>query len=85
MNKIITTTISEDIQPLKYRVARRTGAEKIGHMLRNCIEEHWLEDDFIIFKRWTWHMPSTWFQGRQFLMNAQFFSQKSFFISWCFG
>ena len=23
-------------------------------------------------------MPSTWFQGRQFLMSAQFLSQKSF-------
>ncbi|KAL5484012.1 hypothetical protein EMCRGX_G020438 [Ephydatia muelleri] len=32
------------IVPLQFGVACRAGAEKIVHSLRNCIEEHWLEE-----------------------------------------
>ena len=38
-------------QPLQFGVACRAGAEKIVHSLRNCIEEHWMqEEDFVVLK-----------------------------------
>ena len=38
-------------QPLQFGVACKAGGEKIVHCLRNCIEEHGIqEEDFVVFK-----------------------------------
>ena len=36
--------------PLQYGVACQAGAEKIKNQVRNCIEEHWMDEDFVCFK-----------------------------------
>ena len=40
----------EFFQPLQLGVACRAGAEKIAHGVRRCIEEHWMDEDFVFFK-----------------------------------
>ena len=37
-------------QTLQLGVACRAGAEKIAHGVRRCIEEHWMDEDFVVFK-----------------------------------
>eukprot|EP00731_Ephydatia_muelleri_P039251 Em1273g1a len=36
--------------PFQFGVACPFGAEKMVHGLRDCIEQHWLEDDFVVLK-----------------------------------
>ena len=36
--------------PFQYGVACPSGAEKIAHGLRACIDEHWGDDDFAVLK-----------------------------------
>ena len=31
-------------------MACQAGAEKISHGVRRCIEEHWMDEDFVFFK-----------------------------------
>ena len=38
------------IQPLQLGVACNGGAEKIAHALRGCIQEHWMDEDFVVLK-----------------------------------
>ena len=40
---------AEIIQSLQLGVACRAGAEKIAHGFRRCIEEHWMDEDFVFF------------------------------------
>ena len=41
---------AEFFQPSQLGVACRSGAEKIAHGVRRCIEEHWMDEDFFFFK-----------------------------------
>ena len=38
------------MHPLQYGVACRAGAEKVIHQVRECMEEHWMDEDFVCFK-----------------------------------
>ena len=42
--------MSDFFQPLQLGVACKSGAEKIVHGLRKCIEDNWLNEDFVVFK-----------------------------------
>ena len=41
--------ISSFFQPSQFGVACKAGAEKIVHSFRRCIEENWLNGDFVVF------------------------------------
>ena len=41
---------AEFFQPLQLGVACRAGAENIAHGVRRGIEEHWMDEDFVVFK-----------------------------------
>ena len=41
---------SEYFAPLQMGVACPSGAEKIIHGLRHCVEDHWMEEDFAVMK-----------------------------------
>ena len=70
--------ISSFFQPLQFGVACRAGAEKIVHSLRNCIEEHWMqEEDFVVFEVDMTHAFNLVY--RQAILDecSAFFSPKS--------
>ena len=78
--------ISSFFQPLQFGVACRAGAEKIVHSLRNCIEEHWMQDeDFVIFKV---DMTNAFnLVSRQAVLDecSAFFPEILPWVSWCYG
>ena len=47
---IIITKARDLFQPLQVGVACRSGSERIIHGLRKCIDDHWDDDDFVVFK-----------------------------------
>ena len=46
----VKTKAAEFYKPFQFGVACSFGAENIAHGLRTCIENHWLDDDFIVLK-----------------------------------
>ena len=50
MCTLLKVKAADFFQPLQFGVACRAGAEKITHGLRICLEEHWLDEDFVAFK-----------------------------------
>ncbi|KAL5499697.1 hypothetical protein EMCRGX_G011154 [Ephydatia muelleri] len=73
-------------QPLQFGMACRAGAEKIVHSLRNCIEEHWMQEaDFVVFKV---DMTNSFnLVSRQAVLDeCSAFSPKILpWVSWCNG
>ena len=72
-------------QPLQVGVACRSGSESIIHGLRTCIDDHWDDDDFVVFKvdmRNAFNMVS-----RQAILNecATFFPEILPWVVWCYG
>ena len=47
---ITKSKASDFFSPHQLGVACASGAEKIIHGLRRCIEEHWVEEDFVALK-----------------------------------
>ena len=47
---ILKDKFADFFHPLQYGVACRTGAEKVIHQVRDCIEEHLMDDDVMCFK-----------------------------------
>ena len=47
---IIITKARDLFQTLQVGVACRSGSERIIHGLRKCIDDHWDDDDFVVFK-----------------------------------
>ena len=47
---ILKEKVADFFHPLQYGVACQAGAEKVIHQVRDCIEEHWMDDDFVLFK-----------------------------------
>ena len=77
--------ISSFFQPLQFGMAFRAGAEKIVHSLGNCSEEHWLEDDFFIFKV---DMANAFnLVSRQAILDecSVLFPKILSYVSWCYG
>ena len=73
-------------QPVQFGVACRAGTKKIVHSLRNCIEEHWMQDkDFVIFKV---DMTNAFnFVSRQAVLDecSVFPPEILPWVSWCYG
>ena len=46
----VKTKAAEFFKPFQFGVACSFGAEKIAHGLRACIENHWLDVDFVVLK-----------------------------------
>ncbi|KAL5476080.1 hypothetical protein EMCRGX_G025985 [Ephydatia muelleri] len=66
-------------------VACHAGAEKVAHPLGGCIEEHWMDKDFVVFKvdmRNTLNMVS-----RQAVLDqcATSFLELLPWVLWCYG
>ena len=68
---------SEYFEPLQLGVACRSGSERIVHDLRKCMEEHWIEDDFVVTKI---DMQNAFniVSGRPSLMNLLLITQSSY-------
>ena len=47
---ILKEKVADFFHPLQYGVACQAGAEKVIHQVRDCIEEHWMDDNFVLFK-----------------------------------
>ena len=47
---VLKEKAADFFHPLQYGVACQAGAEKIMHRVRNCIEEHWMDEGFMCFK-----------------------------------
>ena len=47
---LVKDKASDLFQPLQLGVACSSGSEKIFHGLRKSIEDHWMEEDFVVFK-----------------------------------
>ena len=73
-------------QLLQFGMACRAGAEKIVHSLRNCIEEHWMqEEDFVVFKV---DMTNAFnLVSRQAVLDecSALFPDILPWVSWCYG
>ena len=46
----VKTKVAEFFKPFHFGVACSFGAEKFAHGLRACIENHWLDGDFVVLK-----------------------------------
>ena len=76
---------SEYFAPLQMGVACPSGAEKIIHGLRHCVEDHWMDEDFAIMKidmRNAFNLVS-----RQALLDecSAHFPELLPWASWCYG
>eukprot|EP00731_Ephydatia_muelleri_P023064 Em0015g647a len=50
MCAMVKDKAAEFFSPRQMGLACRTGAEKVTHALRQYIEEHWMDEDFVTFK-----------------------------------
>ena len=66
-------------------MACQAGAEKIIHQVRDCIEEHWMDDDFVLFKV---DMKNVFnLVSRQSILEecATFYPELLPWVSYCYG
>ena len=85
MCALVKDKASEFFQPLQLGVACHAGAEKVAHALRRCIDEHWMDKDFVVLKvdmRNAFNIVS-----RQAVLDecATFFPELLPWVSWCYG
>eukprot|EP00731_Ephydatia_muelleri_P022875 Em0015g458a len=84
-SSLVKNKASDLFQPLQLGVACSSGSEKIVHGLRKNIEEHWMKEDFVVFKidmRNAFHLVS-----RQAVLDecATFFPELLPWVTWCYG
>ena len=82
---LLKDKVAEFFQPLQLSAACRAGAEKIAHGVRRCIEEHWMDEDFIFFKV---DMQNAFnVVSRQVVLDecSIFFPELIQWLSWCYG
>ena len=48
MCALVKDKAAEFFQPQQLGVACHAGAEKVAHQLGGCIEEHWMDEDFVV-------------------------------------
>ena len=82
---LVKDKAAEFFQPQQLDVACHAGAEKVAHPLGGCIEEHWMDKDFVVFKvdmRNTLNMVS-----RQAVLDqcATSFLELLPWVLWCYG
>eukprot|EP00731_Ephydatia_muelleri_P021996 Em0014g587a len=85
MCALVKDKATEFFQPLQLGVACRAGAEKVVHALRGCIEEHWMDEDFVVLKvdmRNAFNIVS-----RQAVLDecATLIPELLPWVSWCYG
>ena len=85
MCALVKDKASEFFRPLQLGVACHAGAEKVAHALRRCIDEHWMDEDFVVLKvdvRSAFNIVS-----RQAVLDecATFFPELLLWVSWCYG
>ncbi|KAL5500371.1 hypothetical protein EMCRGX_G011922 [Ephydatia muelleri] len=71
--------------PRDYGVACRAGAEKVIHQVRECLEEHWMDEDFVCFKV---DMKNAFnLVSRQTVLEecATFYPELLPWVSYCYG
>ena len=81
----VKTKAAEFFKPFQFGVACSFGAEKIAHGLRACIENHWLDVDFVVLKvdmKNAFNMVS-----RQALLSecSTHFPELLPWASWCYS
>ena len=85
MCALLKDKAAEFFQPLHLGVACRAGAEKIAHGVRRCIEEHWMDEDFVFYKV---DMQNAFnVVSRQAVLDecSTFFPELIPWASWCYG
>ncbi|KAL5481702.1 hypothetical protein EMCRGX_G021929 [Ephydatia muelleri] len=82
---IIITKARDLFQPLQVGVACRSGSEHIIHGLRKCIDDHWDDDDFVVFK--VDMLNAFNMVSRQAILDecATFFPEILPWVVWCYG
>ena len=85
MCTLLKVKAADFFQPLQFGVACCTGAEKITHGLRICLEEHWLDDDFVAFKVDMKNACNV--VSRQVVLEVcdTFSTEFLPWVSWCYG
>ena len=48
--RVTKAKVADFFEPHQFGVACPSGAEKVVHGLRNCMDEHWNTEDFVVFK-----------------------------------
>ena len=85
MCALVKDKATEFFQPLQLGVACHAGAEKVAHALRGCIEEHWMDEDFVVLKV---DMKNAFnIVSRQAVLDecATFFPELLSWVSWSYG
>ena len=75
---------AEFFQPFQFGVACSRGAEKILHSLRCCFDDHWADNNFVVFKV---DMTNAFnLVSRQAVLDecAQHFPELLAWVSWCY-
>ena len=82
---IIITKACDLFQPLQVGVACRSGSERIIHGLRKCIDDHWDDDEFVVFK--VDMLNAFNMVSRQAILDecATFFPEILPWVVWCYG
>ena len=75
---LIKDKAAEFFHPLQLGVACRSGAENIADGVRRCIEEHWMDEDFVFFFSKLICKISTLSPDRQYWMNVLHFPQSAY-------
>ena len=82
---LVKDKASDLFQPLQLGVACSSGSEKIIHGLRKSIEDHWMEEDFVVFKI---DMQNAFYLvSRQAVLDecATSFPELLPWVTWCYG
>lgn len=74
MCTILKDKAADFFQPLQFGVACQAGAEKILHCVRGCIEDHWMDEDFVCFKKNAFNLVS----NKQSSKNVPLISRSCF-------
>ena len=82
---ILRDKFADFFHPLQYGVACRAGAEKVIYQVRECMEEHWMDEDFVCFKV---DMKNAFnLVSRQTVLEecATFYPELLPWVSYCYG
>eukprot|EP00731_Ephydatia_muelleri_P022126 Em0014g717a len=82
---ILRNKFSSFFDPSQFGVACKAGAEKIVHSVRRCIEDNWLNGDFVVFK--VDMLNGFNMVSKQAVLDecATFFPELLPWVSWCYG
>ena len=83
---LVREKASDFFQPLQFGVSCTMGSEKVIHGLRQCMDEHWDSDDFVVLKI-DMNLNAFNLVSRQALLDecATFFPELLPWASWRYG